>query len=930
MRMNPRWLASALALSLAGFAQSASSGEPGISFTDGVLTVKTGRYEVTWREGCMVGLRTLLPRPAALTVQGAAMGVERLPNGLGSLYGHTAEARKQHHPWLIGPLGRAFPAQHMPCADTQVRFERIARGARLTYSGLKGEPKATLVQDLTVEAATGDLVVRQQGASPNPGVFGIGFSLLNLRPDIEYAVPYFTGQRWGAAFGKGRRITIGWPQFWNAGLVIGEVSGGGAFAVWADDPDMRPKYLHYLNPGDAVGLGFQANAEAPYGDKRQAEVFAWRFNTFGGSWMEPAQRYKEWMVRTHKLVPRKQRSPKWASEVAMVWPGTHSEADLKAMAKLIDPRKVIIQHWGWLRGFNRRIPEYIPKSPKFADIVAAARRLGYHNSAYTSLALVDRQTHPTMMRDYGLEAQYHAPWKPKAPAKSWLVYVHAGSAEWRAFYAAKMAEVNAKVGLDCFYQDVTGCGTGSSGVIEGRNFHQAVVAAEDAIKSRLPNVALTGEFWDEVNVCREDFGLQNALSWNPGAKWDGRTHRDMLALPGQPHPILSFLFSDFCVHWMHQVPIRNTRLFHQAHNMLEVVGGIPVWTTKVDDLTSEARVMLERARLWADGFRPWFPAKWEDGVVSYLRNDAGRVAKHVRRGNSTFCYESNKLRYGRVRGLASVKLGEPVSIDGWVGYGPAGPIGLDPDQWYCVFPGTPAGLPVTITRLPDGARIEGARLTDAYCLVALGGSGVGTVAWTAPKAFLSVSAGDQRLPATARQAEVTLPTTLLFARSEPTTLVAGEPLKLGEWQHHIVSQGSILKPGGLRREGDFPIAGVRRHGYMVMPPSGGIGSEASIDALVRLPADARLTLKAALGIVGQSGDGVHFVVRVNGREVWRRYRPTKREWDAVAVPLGKYAGRTVVLSLAVDCGKGGFNLSCDESVWGEPQFVIGDRKPERN
>ena len=919
-----RWLSLALVLVCAGSVRAA---EPEVSFADGVLSVRTARYEVTWREGSMVGLRTRLPKPMELTVASAAMPVDLLPCGLGSLHGQVEEARKQHHPWSIGSLERSFPAQHPPGKGSRVRFERIPGGARLTYTGLTGEPKASLVQELVVEADTGDLVVRQRATSPDPGVFGIGFGLLNLRPDVDYAVPYFGGQRWGAAFGKGRRITIAWPQFWNAGLVIGEVPGGGSFAVWADDPHMRPKYLHYLDPGHAVGLGFQANVEAPYDAKKEAEVFAWRFNTFAGPWMEPARRYKDWMVRTWGLVPRKQRRPKWAADLALVWPTRASEDDLKAMAALIDPRKILIQHWGWLQGFNRRIPEYVPKDPKFADVVAAARRLGYHNSAYTSMALVDQQTHPTMMADYGLEAQYHAPWRPKEPKKSWLVYVHTGSARWRAFYADRMAEVNRKYGFDALYQDVSGCGTGSSGVIEGRNFHQAIVACEDAIKARLPNVALAGEFWDEVNACREDFGLQNALVWNPGAKWDGRSHRDMLALPDQPHPILSFLFSDFCVHWMHRVPIRDTRLFHQAHNLLEVVGGIPVWTTKVDDRLGEARVMLERARLWADGFRPWFPEKWDEGVVSCLRNDAGRVVKHVRRGESTFCVraapDGNKLCYARLKGLAAVKHPEPTHIDGWLAYGHDGPIGLDPGQWYCLFPGAPPPSPITLTRLPEGARVAGARLTDAWCLVELDGQGTGTVAWDAAKPFRWLDVGGHRHPAAARQAEVTLPATLLFALAEPLKPTVGEPLALDTWQHHIVSKGRIVKPGALRRKGTFTVGDAKLTGYIIHPPLGGRGSEISIDALVQIPKEPKVAFKASLGLVGRSGDGVHFVLRVNGREVWRSFRPTKPGWEDVAVPLGAYAGRAVVLSLALDCGPGGFNTSCDEGVWAKPRLVIG-------
>jgi hypothetical protein len=64
------------------------------------------------------------------------------------------------------------------------------------------------------------------------------------------------------------------------------------------------------------------------------------------------------------------------------------------------------------------------------------------------------------------------------------------------------------------------------------------------------------------------------------------------------------------------------------------------------------------------------------------------------------------------------------------------------------------------------------------------------------------------------------------------------------------------------------------------------------------------------------------VVRVNGREIWRQYRDDRRGWKDAAIDLGAYAGQSVVLSFALDCGPGGANLSCDETIWGDPRLVL--------
>ena len=905
------------------FASIGLTAQPSFEFSDGELTIRTARYEVAWRNGCMVGLRTLLPGAASLALAERPMRTDRLPSGLGSFHGHEQEGKEQHHIWGSVPDTSKFPAQHGACESSEVKVLGIEKGVRLTYVGLDGEPDGTLVQEFTVEDGTGDLVIRQRGSSKNPGVFGVAFSLLNLRPDIELIVPYFGGQRWTAEFRRGQILSCAWPEFWNVALVIGEALGGGVFGVWAEDEKMRPKFLYRYHGGDAQAIAFESCNDAPFGSKTACKAFTWRFNTFAESWIEPAQRYKAWMAKAYGMTPRSERGSAWVDDIALVWPTYPSESLMKQMAQTFDPQRTLIMCWGTWPGFNRRIPEYIPRNKSFAEHVAAAHRLGYRCGVYTSMALVDVETHPTMMKDYGLDFFYRGLWrdKPTKP-KGWLVYVHPGSAKWREFYANKMAEIVSKYGVDYLYQDVSGCGVCSSGIIDGKTFCAAVVACEDAIRKKLPRVALGGEFWNEVNVCREDFGLMCFIGWG------GEDHREFISRPDQPHPIMSYLFSEYCPHWTHRIMVRDTKQFHRNWNIGEVVGSMPVWTTTPDDRGSEARVVLERAKLFAEGFRPHFPMEWGPSVVSYLRGGTGRIVKYVRRGGSTFCYEEtgigDRLRYARVTGVVQVGLAQPVMIDGWPAYGATGPIGLNPAQWYCVFPGKPEDVPVRLAALPNGASIEGTRITDGYCLVQVAGSGAGEIKWQSACRPMSVLACGKAVPVEAASVRAEIPATLLFAFAEPKSVESGTVLPLDEWTHNIVCNGHVVKGAALKQKRTFTFGDVSHFGYMVFPPRGGVGAEYSIDGLVALPGATRLALSVATGLVGKKGDGVHFVVRVNGKEVWRLYRETKPGWQDAVVALDEYAGKTVLLSLAIDCGKSGFNLSCDESVWGDPRIVVGE------
>lgn len=894
---------------------------PSIMVENDVVTIKTDRYEVSWQNGSLVGLRTFLSKDAAITVDARPMQVSQLPNGLAVMPsgGNKEGALAPYKVVCNFPLKTVFPAYHPPVAG-QMTSQAVPNGIRLTYTGLAGDPQALLQQELTVEPDTGDLLIRQEAKWSAPGVLGISFSLLNLRPDIVFAVPYFGGQRWRNEPGKEGINGIPWPYMWSAGLIIGELPGGGSFSVWAEDPDMRPKFFRHYHAKDVQGLNFEAGDESPY-DKNRMTAFTWRLNTFAGSWQDPAKRYKDYFIKTFKPVPRSQRSSKWIDEVALIVPTKPDEKTIAALAPVIDPKHLLFMDWGWLTDLNRRVPEFTPRDKAFPQTTALAHKYGAHTGVYTSIALIDQQTHPTMMKDLGLEYLIRGPQeeKPKGVREGWLQYVHPGSTKWRESYSTRMAQIVQEYGIDYLYQDVSGCASGSSGLVEGLTFSKAVIVGEDAIREKTPQSALGGEFWNEMNACREDFGMQTFLAWF------GEEHAKKISAPTQPHPLLAYLFDDYCLLWPHNVMIRDTLKFHREMNIDEVIGAIPVWNTAPDDRASEARVVLERAKLLTQGFRPYFPEKWEPSAVAYQRNAQGQIVKYLRPDQCTYCFEvtpqGDKLRYARVRGVSRLSLPYPATIDGWVAYDAKGPIGLSPENWYCVFPGQPANIPVKITDLPEGARIKGTRLTDQYCLVEIDGKGDGAVAWELLRENVSLLGREGPDGRKNGQKTINLPATLLFATGQPQPITPGEPLPLATWKYHITSNGQIVREGKLISHRKFTFSGQTHDGYRVLPPTGGKGSEISIDGFVVLPQDPSAALRLCLGRGGGAGDGVNFVVRVNGKEIWHQERDTTQGWKDALIPLGEYAGQGVVLSLAVDCGKGGFNTSNDESVWGDPAIV---------
>lgn len=921
-------------------------GAPTFEFRDGALTVTTVRYRAVWRNGCLVRLanRCLTP-PCELTVASGTVAAGALPVGLGTFHDSRKEALAQHRVvWshkLAGGLP-SFPAQHPPTLDSQVQFERIPGGGRLTYTGLDRDESAVFVQELTVDDETGELVIRQQARSTHPGVFGISFGVLNLRPDMQFAVPYFGGQRFGGEIGRGSAMGYAWPQFWSAGFIIGEVSGGGSLLVFADDPRLAPKYFKLLNSDRGQALGFEACADAPYADRTAAEVCAWRINTYAGNWIAPARRYKQWLARTFALVPRRDRKPAWMANIALVWPASVNAAARKLMATRIDPRHVLILNLGWAKGFNRNCPYYEPRDANLAQTLAAVHSEGYRYGVYVGQKLVDAHAHPHLFEQCGLRLKRDVLSMDAAKLSEisdretairegretghFLASVHPGDSRWIELYSDVMVELQRTYGIDLLYQDVTGSYSGSSGLIEGRTLHQGTLACERATRRKLPNTAVAGEFWNEVNVaCGQDSGLQNSMSWFS----DG--HKERLAR--HAHPVLALVFGEFCTYISYRTPVHSGAKWHWDLNTLEVIGGLASWRTYPEDDSAEARVVLERAKLFTEGFSPHFPEEWQEGVAAYMRTPQGRIVKFRRTAASTFCLEETaqgeRLRYARVNGVGALSLDEAVTIDGWPGYGGSGPIALDPAAWYCVFPGEPPQLPVTVTAVPEGMHIVGTRRHDDYCLIELGGTGGGAVTWRANRDGAAL-AGSPTHPAGVGTVEADVPQSLFFVFGEISEAAVGVTLPLDTWVLRKVTAGRVIGPAKWERAvRKLRFGGTAFLGFPVFPFTGGCGAETSVDGRVRLPDDPRIALAFSMGRFGGRGDGVHFVVRVNGREVWRTFsEPDKRAWTPAVVPLAAFAGRDVLLSLAVDCGPSGFNLSNDQALWGEPKIVLAEAKAQ--
>lgn len=715
-----------LSLGLAMIALNGALANQGtFSFEDGVLRITTDRYEVLWKNGSMVGLKTFLaPAKAVIADDAESFQPGIFPNGPSIRSRSDEPTSPEYHPWFGQDMTKChFKINQSPDSQSPVTYETTEKGVRLIYKDFGDSQDLSWTQEFHVDPETGDLCISQGAAAPSGGLSGISFGIYNLDASIPLAVPAFpgNGQVWRSDYGKDRFVNIAYPRFWSAGIVIGMLPEAGSFAVWSDDKNFMPKYFRHYTDGARRIIGFEAALNDPYESNKEIRVFDWRFNTFAGNWTEPAFRYRDHLGKIHSIRPLKERTPKWADGLAMIWSTSGGNPEqYQQMAEKIDPNKIVL--WDFTgstidSGLNEKVPDYIP-SEGFVKRNAEARGVGFHIASYYSMALVDAHAHPTIMEDYDLGFYYDALGrKVRTDAGGErLIYIHPGSEKWRNFYAGKMRHVFENYQVDVLYQDVAGTAIGSSGVKGGMNFSQAVVAVDTAVHEAAPEALIAGEYWNEVTIVNESIGLQRSLGW--GGKGNAKSISDRQ----RPHPICSLLFSPFSYYFAYKVPQLDPELWHLDQNINEVIGSLPDWRTPVNDSSPEAEITLVRAKLWADGFKPWFPAKWEDGVASYMKQEGGALIRYRHDDRGSFCTlekanDKETLLYGRITGVNRFDYSEPVHIPNWIAYDSRGPIGLNPDHYYCIFPGSPEESPLVVTKLPSGAYLTALRKTDDYIVL---------------------------------------------------------------------------------------------------------------------------------------------------------------------------------------------------------------------
>ncbi len=818
--------------------------------------------------------------------------------------------------------GRSDPTFfHLPNEPDlqQTRVKRLKRGIEYSVKGLvspgdentrRYNPEAVLGLRIEFEAATGDLCLTPIGNAGIPqrfgvydtGIFAVGF---NAGPFQKNIVKLVNPAGPAAPVSSFRGWEAWWPTGYPVSLMVFEASkpetpqandagaqaGGECVAIWADDPQLEYGRKFRIDDGS---VRFEAvNGDAPW-RVGAMEAPIWRLNLFD-SWEPAALRYREVMERTMGVKKLAEREPAHARTIRTV---THAEAWRvdKLQHFFVDkgvPPEALMgwETMGWLAGYGVEFlskkrdlwypnypfdsPTHYLGTPAFAKNVKQSQEFGVPVFPYTLMFF-------GMSQPFEKDSQVL-----RAPG---MDFSGAGRMWW-VLYGNMMQELRDRYGLLGIYDDCSWVAPryDPRGKVDGLTVWQAHVEGRRYMKERLLPAAFMGERQHEVTMVSDFI----ALLW----------------FMGELHPINNYLFGPYTLRFNQQEQnqvgawmsrgLSDTQPIHQMLDACESLSVIPA-VSHANPLASPARqemaLISKRLLFWGQQMlTPFFPERYEPGVLGYLRgkdgteyrtkNGGGMGLVRVKKG-------AEEIVWWRTANVAEFH-SRGAAIDGWVGYDGDRIIGLNPARRYVLLEDV-ARPPVKISKLPEGTFISRARVGEGFWVAGIEGGVDGTpVELTIDSGGRAVTFVGAEVLETGKAGgayRVRVPSGAMFAacwKHEPVT-VAELPATLGEPAGGALFVGEAGVPVLVSSPDQSAAKGT------LWWRSNLRGHALQADYLLTLP-NAPAVLQAKTvddGKVKQAS----VRVRINGRTVAEiKHEPGKP--TSLRVALAEFAGQTVLLTL---------------------------------
>ncbi|MBR7103952.1 MAG: hypothetical protein IKC65_03330 [Lentisphaeria bacterium] len=908
---------------------------------------RTSRLQATVRDGRIVHLTSLKDGFVF------ADGKQDEPSdtaGLGNMNGR--ELQLSHYHQLIGDhtqkhqnkLGR-IQLYRRPDRRSQLSVKREKASVTLTWKGLADHKKYYPEDFISIrfrEDEKGALCFTSRGASQEKGVFGMQVSLDNLVSSGRFILPVYGGTAYSA--GEGPKMVMSFRHtmdFYEAPVMTFE-AGKNAVGMWSEDPKFCMMHAFVRRGKKSASFAFEYLNLMPFDDLKKTESREIKLNVFpGGSYLAAARPYRDWYRKTFAK-ELAQRDSTWAVNICSMvnnQPRLNHSTNVDELARIAGKENILFMFYALRKeAFDTNLPDHTPR-PQVVKAVEELHRKGLRAMGYcipfcvnknSPLFKKDDLAKITLTKRHQID-NYQAirdmggqRWDNVPNGK--LLYLDPLSVAWRRYIIPIHIRMLKESKLDALYEDTLGVAQDyGNGVINGASGPYGATLMAKELKAAL-KVPFATEYGHASSAFVSNWALIQA-----------KIRLNTMYLLHNRYPLATYLFGyrPWAFPKLNETGKRGDLGKHLALSSADSLGGLGhfsfgpyLFLPGKYTMKSGMRDLCNlQAALYAQrGLRPYFPEEgFPEGVRSMFTDRKGGKYCYYDDGKlQQLCGPDGAALYGRLDS-AEVLAHKDLTIPGWPVTDKGKLNSLDPETRYALFPGKDTGTALKTPALEKDVKVVTYRqLKDLLCLELEGKNGKKktVVSLTLDKNFKHLWINGVKQKKSSGRFEVSLPGCITAAAAES---VPGNTVSL-------VAAASGLKVG----ERAFPTE-IRRVYFNQKMYQLDAGEIKYLDQLVKVkdkdtvftvsyiypPTGTRLSNASSVKILvnGQpAGEEFKAAEMLNPRK-HPRYRYDNR-FVTWRIPLGKFAGQSVLVSVRVDDEGDGYD---DLQFLSVPRLTSGEQ-----
>jgi hypothetical protein len=707
----------------------------------GSISVETNRYKARFEMGLLVYLQNKLKNRVMIDNSLDA----NIPTGFRTAL-YVADKPKTEPYWI-------YPVSDGDKKSVVTIKESDRNSVTVSFKGLAAQQGTTrqfyddaeLIVTVAVDTKSGDILVKTSGTSPSKLVIGSSFAYSGLMTQSYNYTTVSSGLKQYIDLKTNKRSTsiLEWSNLnhgkrmglkgglWPAAVTVqASVSDPAAsFAVWADDDVPRSKYLIESGKGNA----YATYEMPPFDNNHQADSVTWHVNVFDGGWTAAATPFAESLKRRGMVDAR----ASWRNDISLIifanGPGTTWLNSYKAAFPPEVRKRILIwlpQSWRtlsntrdaitqdayyWDNNFSDQTKADINKA-----IEAGFRVSGYTNPHYnwgSWKQVIDPEIAEIVKGYAALPSTCPVSQEPVQHTGNTLAYTPYREHMLRT-YKHIFDNMDMSIYMDTMHQTLL---DGRGRAVDGMSSYEGVLKFFRAARALKKEQFIGIENLTELAVMGgcADHGLLFDLEWSKG--WEKYKATNT-------HPIVGYLFRDTSLQISQRVntgAAGGARYYHLAEEISERIGTIATteWPFQNDSPankldTPERKHWYSKIQLYSNrGLRPFFPIKWEEGVMSYLKAADGTVFVYEETDYGSRLVERT-LKGKIIHSARAWKNNTLKTTDGdvvgWIGRADDGTwIGLDSDNGgYVLMPNVDADKRLRVRSLPVGICLKNITVTD--------------------------------------------------------------------------------------------------------------------------------------------------------------------------------------------------------------------------